>query len=380
MTLPSSHSYVFILGRTPALSLAELASIFPNQSFEKITEGVMQTTLDGLLDANHWMSKLGGTVKIVRVIEETSSVSPEYLAVLLSQLASDKKISFGISVIGVPAIGINVLQRIKELLAQEGKSSRFVLPKHGEISSVVVEKQGIMELVILATKNGTLLIGHTIAVQPFEEWSSRDYGRPFADPKAGMLPPKVARMAVNLALLDKPSTILDPFCGMGTILAEAMMLGHMVVGSDNKEEVTKKTQKNLQWLTLMYRSIEMSFNVFVSDATHVSEKLTPQSVDAIVTEPFLGNVSFDQRNIQNIIKGLEKLYLGCLKDWRKVLKTGGRVVMALPKYVVNNREYFVKTVIDRCEILGYTTLLGPIEYSRPQAVVRREFYVFKKLD
>ena len=38
----------------------------------------------------------------------------------------------------------------------------------------------------------------------------------------------------------------------------------------------------------------------------------------------------------------------------------------------------MKNVVDRCEMLGYTTKAGPIEYSRPQAKVRREFYIFEK--
>ena len=84
----------------------------------------------------------------------------------------------------------------------------------------------------------------------------------------------------------------------------------------------------------------------------------------------------DVQYVKNIIKGLEKLYIGCLRDWHKVLKKGGVVVMALPVYNINGKTYFVKKVIDMCEMLGYTTLAGPIEYSRPQAVVKRNFFVW----
>ena len=78
------------------------------------------------------------------------------------------------------------------------------------------------------------------------------------------------------------------------------------------------------------------------------------------------------------MKGLEKLYIGCLRDWHAILKPKGKIVIALPKYSIHNKTYFVKKVIDSCEMLGYTTIVGPIEYSRPQAVVRREFYIFQK--
>ena len=82
--------------------------------------------------------------------------------------------------------------------------------------------------------------------------------------------------------------------------------------------------------------------------------------------------------IRNTMKGLEKLYIGCLKDWHKVLKPDGRVVMAIPAFHIGDKMLYVKNVVDRCENFGYTKLVGPIEYSRPQAVVRREFFVFRK--
>ena len=35
-------------------------------------------------------------------------------------------------------------------------------------------------------------------MQDFEQWGARDYGRPSRDAVRGMLPPKLARMMVNL--------------------------------------------------------------------------------------------------------------------------------------------------------------------------------------
>ncbi len=102
------------------------------------------------------------------------------------------------------------------------------------------------------------------------------------------------------------------------------------------------------------------------------------SIDAIVTEPFMGDTKAKPAEVKNIVKGLEKLYIGCLRDWQRVLKDHGIVVIALPKYEINGKTYFVKKVIDMCENLGYTIVAGPIEYSRPQAVVKRAFYVFQK--
>lgn len=402
------NSYLFVFGRTPQLSLLELTSFFP--SVTTIGDSLVLVETDTSIDPVDFISKLGGSVKIAQVVSKSSGINPNMVSELLLEQSNKKNITFGVSsYTDELMIGREYLADIKERLIKLGLSVRFVEAKHGEtLSSVVIQKQDVVELII-AGKTGEYIIGKTVAIQDFEEWGKRDFGRPFADPKSGMLPPKVARIAVNLAIRAIPASepgsitnkkldsrlrgndivILDPFCGMGTILGEALLSGCTVIGSDQKTDVVDKAQKNLEWLASMYRYMKSdAWNLFVSEATHVSEKVATESVDAIVTEPFLGNTelgdkrqatSDKQEKVKNAIKGLEKLYVGCLRDWYKVLKPNGKVVIALPEYSFKGRTYFVKKVIDNCEILGYTVIHGPIEYSRPQAVVRRKFYILQKV-
>lgn len=337
-------SYLYILGRTPELALSELQAKLSSVSLV----GVGVARSDQLIS----IDSLGGTVKIAEIVEELRIPSGS---------------TFGISVYGGKKIERSVLNQLKK---QYG-ASRFVEPRTGTaLSSVVIQKHHVTEFIKLAD-----IVAKTIAVQDFEQWNRRDYGRPFADPRSGMLPPKVARMIVNISGSDLKSpqglTLLDPFCGMGTILSEAHLVGWTVLGSDQSSDAIEKARKNLEWLEVK------NFQLFVSDATHISESLAKESVDAIVTEPYLGPSDI-KPPMENIIKGLEKLYIGCLKDWYRVLKPGGKIVMAFPEYHIKGKTYFVKKVIDRCETLGYTTLAGPIEYSRPQAIVRRQFYIFRK--
>ncbi len=311
------------------------------------------------------------------------------------------------------------------MLEESGNHVRFVESKQGdELSSVVVEKQHVTELLI-AKDGDRYVIAMTDVVQDFEEWNKRDYARPYADPKSGMLPPKVARMAVNLAayhasfwqastrasrqtrlprltvarpesqsdagqILVTPGTasktghkvLLDPFCGMGTILSEALLLGCKVIGSDQSEAVIDKARKNIAWLKTVYPEVSNIPSEFITeDATHIGNHVKHVSIDAIVTEPFMGKQDsrIDEEKVKNIIKGLEKLYIGCFKEWYKLLKPGGVLVIALPEYVIKDTLFAVKKVVDNCENLGYTRLVGPIAYSRPHAIVRRNFYVFQKI-
>jgi tRNA G10 N-methylase Trm11 len=350
------ESYLYILGRTPDLAFWELKTLQPDATR-------LQTDIARSAHMTP-ISDLGGTVKIAMVVGRIDTISSQTLAPFI-----DAGCTFGISTYSGEKITRRLLEDIKKLR----HGSRFVEARDSHaLSSVVIEKQHMVELVVVKSSDG-FEIGKTAAVQPFELWNDRDYGRPHADPKSGMLPPKVSRMAVNIAGNGRGKTLLDPFCGMGTVLAEALLVGWNVVGADQSAEVIEKTRDNLRWL-MKANKVGVTYRLAVSDAVHISENLDGALVDAIVTEPFMG--APNTKDVKNTVKGLEKLYIGCFREWRNVLKPGGVVVIALPSYISKGKTYFVKKVIDMCEVLGYTIQVGPIEYGRPGATVKRQFYKF----
>ena len=340
-------SYIYILGRTPDLAFLELQTFLPDVT--RITSEVAQS---GALVP---IEKLGGTVKIAEVAD----------APVIAE-----KSTFGISVYGGPQIANQELDQMKK----QFHAARFVVAKGGPLSSVVVAKNKLQEIIVVKLGEKSIF-AKTIQVQDFESWNSRDFGRPYADPSAGMLPPKVSRMVVNIAGVGSGKTLLDPFCGMGTILSEALLMGWNVVGSDQSAEVIEKARGNLRWLMQEYK-LGVTYRLTTSDAVHISEHLDGALVDAIVTEPFMGSTTV--KDPKNTIKGLEKLYIGCLREWHGVLKPNGVIMIALPKYEIKGKLYFVKKVVDNCEKLGYTIKAGPIEYGRPGAIVKRVFYLFQK--
>ena len=375
--------HLFVFGRSPGLARTELESQIP--AVDSVSPFLAKAALS--VPPAEIIGVLGGTVKIARILTTLPRLEAEELAALLVTEEA-KKVDFGISFYDTPAV--NLLDAVKDALISKGISARFVKTKHEDaLSSVVVVKQKLTELVIGPAPEGGYIVAQTVALQDFESWNKRDYDRPAADPKAGMLPPKVARMVVNIALGKEKSgkVLLDPFCGMGTVLSEALLSGAAVIGADISVPAVDGARKNIAWLETVYPHVSASAaRLFVSDATHVASQIPAGSVDAIVTEPFMGTTHAGARDahlspekVRNIIKGLEKLYIGCLREWHGILKESGVVLIALPEYHVAGRVHFVKKVIDSCETLGYTCQAGPIEYSRPQAVVRRKFFLFKKL-
>lgn len=328
-------NYFFIFGNTPELSKLELDTIYTGGNPLDIAD------------------LLGGTVKIAEKIGSVSKIS-DYLVSL-----NLPKIDFGIS--SRPDLS----KRVKKDLEEKGIKARFVLPRDGkDLSSVVVKKQKLIEIIVQGEE-----FGRTIWVQDFEEWNRRDYGRPSVDPHIGMLPPKIARMMTNIAVGNKSHAILlDPFCGTGTILTEGLMVNKKVIGSDLNEKQVIRTNENLKWLGKGVGT------VFVSDARSVSQNIH-LTVDAVVTEPDLGpnlNKSSNQGNPQ-LLRKLGFLYVDCLREWKKILKKGGRVVMVIPSTNISkdNQIDLVKMTVDNAISMGYSEFHKPIEYSRQQAVVKR---------
>ena len=104
--------------------------------------------------------------------------------------------------------------------------------------------------------------------------------------------------------------------------------------------------------------------------------LRNKPVDAIVTEPFLGKPKPELKQLENIYKGLEKMYLGAFKAFKEVLKNQGRIVIVFPMVEAPRKTYDLSKLIDKLSALGYTTTSEPIVYARKGAVVQRQIFVF----
>jgi len=207
----------------------------------------------------------------------------------------------------------------------------------------LIEQGG--EFVLLVGRDETL-IGLTSAVQDFEDWSKRDFGRPWRDAKRGMMPPKLSRMMINLAVETNQNlssiNLLDPFCGSGTILMEATMVGiNQLIASDIDERAVKNTGNNLRWIfELIGRTPKLKLQE--SSAANLKNFLRPESVEVIVTEPFLGKNRTGlegRKEAQEITDRLTAMYRENFSALRPLLKKDGVLVVALPIHYVQEQPF-----------------------------------------
>lgn len=372
--------YVFILGHNPKLSVAEIHSVLPKLKLIE-QSGSFLIIENEEFDCAKLLNRLGGTIKIGKIIDK--QISRKVTVEKLKELKSESKLNFGISYYDCKPDNFGM--EIKKELKQAGVSSRLVTNKDKALSSVVVSKNKCNEFLILGKK----WLGQTCAIQGFEEYSHRDFGRPIRDMLSGSMPPKLAKIMINLAQLQNGATILDPFCGSGTVLQEGILLGCKMIGSDISDKAINDTNENLDWLLKITNSksqisnklqIQNSkFQILKADVKEISKKVS--NIDAIVTEPYLGPPMKGNekiKDVEKVIGQLSDLYGEAFSEFRKILNTNGRVVIVFPAFRVGN-EVLELPVLPRIKKLGFTQInKDKLIYSREGQKVWRQIYVFKQ--
>lgn len=370
-------AYFALLGNSPILSDAEITALHVSCEPTDL-EQLIKLDFENDQQAADFLEKTGGVVKILKQIAELDTLEKEtVLAALVEAFKSEKKVTFALSQIGRGSSMPVSAQELKKALKDQNISARYLNSSGDQLSAAVLLHQpDTTELMLVNLENSYLLL-ETVAIQNIDAWTTRDRKKPYADRKKGMLPPKVARIMVNLGLenTQEQPTLYDPFCGTGTVLLEAGLRNCQVIGSDIDKEAVTGTQTNLDWFNQEY-NLESDFKVFHQDVTQAINQLSPQSVDLIVTEPFLGKPRPQPHKVPDIFKGLEKLYIGAFKRWTQILKDGAQVVIVFPKVTIGKKTYTLDSLIDKLEKIGYTTTLGPLPYSREQATVKRQIYRF----
>lgn len=379
--------YFFIFGKTPELSFYELESVLNRkkpETYHLISNGrlaVLKT--EKTLNLDRLIRILGGTVKIAIYLNEVKNKElQEAVFELLSNEARNvNKLVFALSRISSQNKRnyLDLTRQLKTKLQESGISSRYLFSKNSkELTSAQVDLAKVTEFYLIDEKD-KIIIAKTAAIQDYKSFSLRDYKRPYIDPRGGMLPPKIARIMINLAFpsgATSQSWLLDPFCGAGTIALEAMDLGINSINSDLSFNKVEGTRSNLDWFT-RFSPKNINWKVIHQDATQISKSISTK-VDAVVTEPYLGPPNLETRNLEKIIKGLNKLYLGALKNWHNLLKKKGRVVIVLPRFKKVRTHNSATLVIDRRENLGYTLVAGPFIYARPKAEIERLIFILEK--
>ncbi len=409
--------YLFFLGSNQALSKAELFTTLQRDhaSFQLVIEENRYLVIEtGSELSPTLLYRLGGCDRIAREFAVSQKMwDAQELAPIIRPLLGNKSV-IGFSAINVPIRTVTRLaMNIKKLLRTEGTKIKFILPQKTAMqmnaAQIIFNKLTHLpnhELTFIKHGNNYLL-ARTEQIQDIQSYEIRDTRRPSRDARIGMLPPKLAQIMLNLVpgFEKMPPLIYDPYCGMGTILQEGLLLGYRMVGSDLNQQMVEFSRNNLIWLkqNFGYRHQEAAEPPWRSDVklfTHDTSQPFPSwlnsSIDAIVTEPYLGKpltTPLSPHAAQTQINQLGQQYLLFFKHAQPILKNNSYVVFILPAFRQSgqpaNFTTFSKKTFDEITSFGYRLIhlpsndspsdRGTILYSRPDALVAREITLWQKV-
>ena len=375
----------FVLGSNWLLSIAEVLVYFQDRGLAgtlidhsrnaAIIDVEKRISRDQIIDMQ---SALGGAFKIGKVIWEYDISIPlkaypakkvannenlkeiqkcPWLKIVWPN-ARGRKIKFGISTYPVIdgrfpinfkrfAQGMN--DQVKKLLIEnEARRADYYLYKEPDRRvekrlNIALWPKTIARNALLSPPNAEILavfsdrklyIARTNVVYDSMLQQYRDESRPFISAEISTSP-KLCRTLLNLAGARPRDKVLDPFCGTGTLLMEAALLGMKCIGVDTDGDQVQGARSNLKWLANDMGE-KLDYDIFIGDSRNLSSLIKTQ-IDAVAFEPPLGPIYKNppsRKEAAETIRSLTVLYREVLKEISTILRPDGRVAMTIP--VINS--------------------------------------------
>jgi tRNA G10 N-methylase Trm11 len=293
-----------------------------------------------------------------------------------------------------------VVSSLLQIIREKGFRKANLLRPHSGYelyAQEVLDRNAIEFTIFPAATNAGYEVGATFYIPGTEEFQIRATKRPVVSSQVA-LAPRLARLLVHLANVPVGGLLLDPFCGSGTILGEAMLEGIKCIGVDRDPNSIRNTERNLAWIastsnaTTTTRSDRLgSFETILGDATALSRVLrNGPAVDAIVTEPILlPNLTSTPglKAARSMIKNASVTYSDFLYSARDVLRESGRLVVVVPS-IRTSEGKDVAVMLEEVESAGFrefqplrdSTITYPVKVNTGSTRwIKRMVYVYERV-
>ena len=359
--------YLAVLGREPELSVAELEALFDD--VKRISENLAVFENKERPE----IARLGGSLKLAEKLEQKPL---DFLNNL-----PEGKITIGVSDYSKGASKKTAsleAMKLKKILTRHGRSVRVVLGEKTLATATTLHNgmsgKNPRKIELIKYNDDWYRV---IGVQDIDAYAKRDQGRPARDAKVGMLPPKLAQILINLCgPLEDGAVVLDPFCGTGVVLQEALLMGYLAYGTDVSERMIEYSRRNLEYFS--FKKYKLDFG----DATSFQWQ---QPIDAVACEGYLGK---PMSKIPSEIELKEQkqecgaIILGFLKNLAGQISKNTPVVLAAPAWLRENGKYERLEILDQIKDMGYNVENKTREglfYHREGQVVARDIIILRKV-
>ena len=397
---------IAILGRQPSIGIAELESVFGGEKIRVLGDYACLIETEKLN-----VSHFGSILKTGQVVFEVNSTDWHDVSKKITQIFErdfadfSGKITLGISSYGLK-IRANEISKtgtiIKHKLKNHGVSVRIIPSKTAALSTAISHnnKLGLSEkkIEILAVRGGKkTIIALSEGAQNITSYAKRDQNRPKRDAFVGMLPPKLAQTMINLgagenqpqiqALFSRKKIeipeILDPFCGTGTVLQEALLKGFEVNGTDLSEKMIEFSKENSEWFLREFKPHGEIGKIYQADAT--DEKWSfAKNLSTVVCETYLGqpfSAPPSPKKLEEVREICNRTISNFLKNLATQITDGTQICIAVPAWKTQNGDFSHLPLVDFLNELGYNRRefmrVKPQDliYYREDQVVARELLV-----
>jgi len=357
--------YLFILGRNielSALEVREYLKRIDNPILEEklIDNGILVEISKDLKE--NTISQLGGVLRIGKVqgeIEELKNI----------MIYTGEKNNLNYTLWEFSSKSSEVLEYLKKRFKEEklkavykGMNSK-VDSQDGEEFFIPGSKLIDEEYFVFEN-----LFGFVMQKCDYENIETRDMRKPIRRSSLA-ISPRLGKIMINLSGI-KEGKVLDAFCGVGTILQEALLQGFEVVGVDTDAKAIKGAEENLKWFGFEREK----YSLINFDSTRV----TIPECSVMVSEPDLGTTlkKTPPRPVaEKTLKDFERLIIRTINNVKG--KVSGRFVFSSPLIRIGKKRIGCN-IEDICARTNYKLALDAIDEYREAQFVGRRIFVLEK--
>lgn len=390
--------FLFIFGKDPELSKVELSSYLTTSNItfkiEANNDRFCILDVDGDFDSVNIMQNLGGILRIGKLIAWSNYLSDNFAK---SIEIYTSKFNYAISSLGMSKYEYELHEDILKNHFKDSKIKAYIKNNHPKnidfnmIDPKIYNSWNLdlgFELIILKHNESYYYFKTNSATDP-KDYEERDLKRPNRV-ETHATSPRISQMLVNCLGLEEDSVIIDPFCGTGTLLIEALLKGYGAVGIDNDLSLVQSSRENIEWAKNRFGLTKASYNLIHGEAQNAKF-----NANACVFEPYMGPFLRkipSQNDVFEIAYELEDIYSGLFENLKENLKPKSSVfdvVCILPYFKTKegriigiNHEVFEKSGFSLAKLNDdeHLTSENPLEYGAAGGnFIGRRIYFLKKM-
>lgn len=322
--------FFFVLGRNPTLSYAEIVSYLKSHGIAYEIISFKQNFL--LLSVGEGIKfniqDFGGILRIGKAVKIKSQKQID--KIIDDYFAPEEKFNYSvISNSNEEDIG-DIENKLKEKFRKEKLKAQI---RHGNGGRIKMQEGNDFEMAksdvdfFLYENDKDTYFGIIDQKYSYTDIKERDMQKPVRREELA-ISPRLAKILINLSQVREGELLVDPFCGIGVIVQEAVLKGINCFGVDRDKYAIEGARKNMEWITSKFK-VTGHAKFYIGD----SAKMPPIKIQGVATEPALGELvkkKILDAAAGNYIKNFENLIIPILQRIKTLKAPNAKVVLTMP--------------------------------------------------